>query len=306
MDRRLVRRTLLVAGMILITICIGTVGFAFIEHWSAFDAFYMTLTTITTVGYQEVRPLGRAGRVFNSFVILFGVTAMFIAVGAMTQTIVELEFADRYGRRRRNRMISQLHGHFIVCGFGRVGGNASYELQRADGPFLVVDRNEHRVARAAEARMLAMVADATNDDDLRKAGVLRARGLIAALPSDAENLFIILSAKTLNNNLLVVTRASEEENEEKLRRAGAETVFAPYTMAGRRLADSLLRPHVIEFLDIAMSVVGPKITMEQVRVGSGAQVASSTLGRLLSSGDVNVIVVAVRGSDGRMIFNPAK
>lgn len=304
MDRRLVHRTLFVAGILFIVLCIGTIGFSLVEGWGIFDAFYMTLTTITSVGYQEIRPLSRSGRIFNSFVILFGVSSMFFAVGAMTQTIIELELADRYGKRRRTRMISQLHDHFLVCGFGRVGRNASYALQRANVPFLVVDRNEQRVARASEAGMLAIVADATNDDDLRNAGVLRARGLIAALPSDAENLFIILSAKTLNNNLLVVTRASEEENEEKLRRAGAETVFAPYTMAGRRLADSLLRPHVIEFLDIAMSVVGPKITMEQVRVGSGAQVASSTLGGLLSSGDVNVIVVAVRGSDGRMIFNP--
>ena len=199
-------------------------------------------------------------------------------------------------------MVSLLHDHFVVCGFGRVGRNASYELQRANAPFLVIDRSEQRVARASEAGMLAIVADATNDDDLRKAGVLRARGLIAALPSDAENLFIILSAKTLNNHLIVVTRASEEQNEVKLRRAGADTVFAPYTMAGRRLADSLLRPHVVEFLDFTMSVAGPKITMEQVHVGAGT--ASKTLGDLLSHTGAKVIVLAVRGSDGRMIFNP--
>jgi len=304
MDRRLIRRTLFVAGIILITVCIGTIGFSLIEGWGLFDAFYMTLTTITTVGYQEVRPLSRSGRVFNSFVIFFGVSAMFFAVGAMTQTIIELEFPDRYGRRKRNRMISQLQDHFVVCGFGRVGRNASYELQRANAPFLVIDRSEARVARASEARMLAIVADATNDDDLRKAGVLRARGLIAALPSDAENLFIILSAKTLNSNLVVVTRVSEEQNEEKLRRAGADTVFAPYTMAGRRLAESLLKPHVVEFLEFSMSVVGPKIMMEQVRIGPGTQSSPRTLGELLSSSSVNVIVLALRRSDGRMIFNP--
>ena len=302
MDRRLVRRSLLVSGVLFITVCAGTAGFSLIEHWGLFDAFYMTLTTITTVGYQEVHALDRSGRIFNSFVIFFGVTAMFFAVGAVTQTVIELELANRYGKRRKDRMISELRDHFVVCGFGRVGRNASYELQRASAPFLVIDRSEQRVARAAEAGMLAMVADATHDDDLLKAGVLRARGLIAALPSDAENLFIILSAKTLNERLIVVTRASEEQNEEKLRRAGADTVFAPYTMAGRRLADSLLRPHVVEFLDFAMSVAGPKIMMEQVRVGSGTD--SRTLGTLLSSKDVNVIVLAVRGSTGKMIFNP--
>jgi voltage-gated potassium channel len=306
MDRRLIRRGLFVAGLVLITLCIGTVGFSLIEGWGTFDAFYMTLITITTVGYEEVRPLSHAGRVFNSFVILFGVTTMFFAVGAMTQTIIELELADRYGRRKRNRMISQLHNHFIVCGFGRVGRNASYELQRNNVPFLVVDRSEERVARASEARMLATIADATNDDDLRKAGVLRARGLIAALPSDAENLFVILSAKTLNPSLVVVARASEEQNEEKLRRAGADTVFAPYTMAGRRLADALIRPHVVEFFEFTTSMVAPKIMMEQVPVDSGSQFVFRELGAMLSESGINVIVLAVRRFDGKMIFNPSR
>ncbi len=305
MDRRWARRTLFVVGIILITLCVGTIGFSRIEGWGFFDAFYMTLTTITTVGYQEVHPLDQAGRVFNSFIIFFGVSAMFFAVGAMTQTIIELELAGRYGKRKKNRMISQLHDHFVVCGFGRVGRNASYELQRAKAPFLVIDRNQERVARASDARMLAVVADATNDDDLRKAGVLRARGLIAALPSDAENLFIILSAKNLNSNLVVVTRVSEEQNEEKLRRAGADTVFAPYTLAGRRLADSLLRPHVVEFLDFATSVVGPQIMMEQVHVSRERAIRSSILSDLLAAVGVNVIILAIRRSDGQMIFNPA-
>src|SRR5438309_9211657 len=159
MDRRLVHRTLFVAGILFIVLCIGTIGFSLVEGWGIFDAFYMTLTTITSVGYQEIRPLSRSGRIFNSFVILFGVSSMFFAVGAVTQTIIELELADRYGKRRRNRMISHLHNHFVVCGFGRVGRNASYELQHANVPFLVVDRNEERVSRASEARMLAVVAD---------------------------------------------------------------------------------------------------------------------------------------------------
>jgi voltage-gated potassium channel len=301
---RLLRRALLIAGTLLTMLCIGTVGFCFLEGYGVFDAFYMTLITITTVGYQEVRPLTYTGRIFNSFLIFFGVSAMFFAVGALTQTVIELELQDRYGKRRRKRMISQLHDHFIVCGFGRVGRNASCELQRANVPFLVLDRSEQRVKRASEAGMSAVLADATNDDDLRQAGVLRARGLIAALPSDAENLFVILSAKTLNPSLIVVTRASEEQAEEKLRRAGADTVFAPYTMAGRRLAHSLLRPHVVEFLEFATSAVGPKIMMEQLCVGLGTKFVPRTLSTILSDNGLNVIVLAIRHSDGRMIFNP--
>src|SRR5215470_9698470 len=141
MPSRLFRRIILIAGLLCITLVAATTGFVLIEGYSLFDAFYMALTTITTVGYMELRPLSHAGRVFNSFLILFGVTAMFLAVGAMTQTIVELELQDRYGRRRKKRMINHLHDHFIVCGFGRVGRNASYQLQRARASFLILDRN---------------------------------------------------------------------------------------------------------------------------------------------------------------------
>lgn len=303
MERRLVRRTLFVATLLLVTLSAGTVGFSLTEGWGTFDAFYMTLTTITTVGNEHAKPLSRAGQIFNSFVILFGVTAMFVAVGAMTQTIIEIEFSDRAGRKRK-RMVENLDGHFIVCGFGRVGRNASKELQENSAAFVIIDRNEHRVARAEDAGMLAMVADATNDDDLRKAGVLRARGLIAALPSDAENLFIILSAKGLNPGLTVVTRASEEQNEAKLRAAGADTVFSPYSVAGRRLADSLLRPKVMEFLNFTLSSVDPQIMMEQLRVGGSAQSGPKVLKTLLGASGLNVIVLAVHRANGQKNFNP--
>jgi voltage-gated potassium channel len=197
-------------------------------------------------------------------------------------------------------MISSLHDHFIVCGFGRVGRHASYEFQRVKAPFVVIDTNEVRVAKAANAGMLAVAADATQDDSLREAGVLRAKGLIAALPSDAENLFIILSAKALNPKLTVVTRASEVEAGEKLRRAGADTVFTPYALAGRQLADALLRPHVVEFLDFVRSNIGPHVTMEQVRVPTKTQ-SVHQLSELLNS---QVVVLAIRKEGGETIFNP--
>src|SRR5258705_2542045 len=172
MHSRLVRRFIIIAGLLSFTLVVGTVGFELIEGYSWFDGFYMTLTTITTVGYQEMRPLSHAGRVFNSFLILFGVTAMFLALGALTQTIIEIELQDRYGKGRKRRMIESLHNHFIVCGFGRVGRNACYEFQRADAPFLVIDCNEQGVAKAETAGMLAIAADATQDASLRQAAYL--------------------------------------------------------------------------------------------------------------------------------------
>jgi voltage-gated potassium channel len=301
---RSLKRVILITALLPAILCVGTIGFHVIEGYSLFDAFYMTLITVTTVGYQELYPLSHAGRVFNSFLILFGVSAVFFAVGAMTQTIIELELQDRYGKRKKRRMIAALKNHYIVCGFGRVGRNAAYELQRAKAALIVVDRSEQRVERAMMAGMLAIVADATRDECLREAGISHAQGLIAALPSDAENLFIILSAKTLNPKLNVVTRASEEEAEEKLRRAGADTVFAPYTMAGQRLAQALVRPHVVKFLDFATTHVGPSIVMEQICVAPKTAFTSKILTEVQSRRDLDVIVLAVRKPDGQMVFNP--
>jgi voltage-gated potassium channel len=305
MSSRLLRRLVLIIGLFCITLVIGTVGFVIIEKYSWFEGFYMTLNTVTTIGYQELRPLSHAGRVFNSFLIIFGVTALFVSFGAMTQTVIELELQDRYGKRKKKRMIDKLHDHFIVCGFGRVGRNASYEMQQAHASFLVMDRSEQRVAKAISAGMIAVVADATRDDSLREAGVLRARGLIAALPSDAENLFIILSAKALNPRLTVVTRVSEEEAGEKLRRAGADTVFTPYAMAGRQLAGALLRPHVVEFLDFAGTSIGTKITTEQVCVAPGSPFTGKAVRQLPELQNSGMILLAVRNRTGETVFNPA-
>jgi len=304
MDRRITRRVILICGVLLLTMLIGTIGFQVVEHYPPFDAFYMTLMTITTVGYSELHPLSRAGRIFNSFLILFGVSAMFFSVGAITQTIIELELGDPIGKRRTKRMIDKMENHFLVCGFGRVGRSAAYELQRAGVPFVVLDRSEDRVERAMRSSMLAVVADATLDETLRNAGVTRARGLIAALASDADNLFVILSAKTLNPNMTVVTRAAEEESEKKLLRAGADTVFAPYTVAGHRLAHALLRPHVAQFLEFATKNIGLDVAIEQVRVTPQSEFVSKTLREMQIRRDLGVIVLAIRKSDGQMIFNP--
>ena len=304
MHGRLIRRILFILGLLCLTVVSGTVGFVIIEHYSWFDAFYLTISTITTIGYPEPRPLTHAGQVFNAFLIVFGVTGMFVSVGAMTQSIIELELQGRFAERRKKKMIHQLHDHFIVCGYGRVGRNASLEFQRTGAPFLVIDRNEQRVAKAMTAGMLAVAADATQDDSLREAGVLRAKGLIAALPSDAENLFIILSAKALNPQLTIVTRASEEEAGEKLRRAGAGTVLTPFSMAGRQLADVLLRPQVVEFMDFARSNIGTGVVVEQVRVTPAADVTAKTFGELLELRRSGVIVLAIRKEGGPTTFNP--
>jgi voltage-gated potassium channel len=259
---------------------------------------------MTTVGYGEIHPLSRAGRVFNSFLIVFGVTTIFIAIGAMTQTIVELEFGDASGKRRNKRMIDKLKDHYIICGFGRVGRGAALELLHSGVPFVVVDLNPDRVQQAILAGMLAVAADSTHDETLRLAGVERARGLVAALATDSDNLFVLLSAKGLNPRIYVATRAAEEGAEAKMRRAGADAVFAPYSITGHRLAQSLLRPHVVQFLDFTTHGVGEDIAIEQVRVAETSEMVSKTIMEMQLRKEVGVIVMAIRKESGEMLFNP--
>ena len=301
---RLARRFLVLSSAILATLTVGTLGFTFIAGYPPFDAFYMTLTTMTTVGYGEIHPLSHAGRVFNSFLIVFGVTTIFIAIGTMTQTIIEHEFGEAIGKRRNKRMIDKLKDHYIVCGFGRVGRGAAAELRHAGVPFVVVDSNPERAELAMAAGMLAVAADSTRDETLREVNIEQARGLVTALATDADNLFVLLSAKGLNPRIYVAARAAEEGAEEKMRRAGADAVFAPYSITGHRLAQSLLRPHVVQFLDFTTKDIGMDVSIEQVRISETSEVVSKSIKDMQLSRDLGVIVMAIRKSDGTMLFNP--
>ena len=296
------RRLALIAGAIGVVVLLGTVGFVTVAGYPVFDAFYMSLITITTVGYTEIRPLTTAGRIFNSFYMMAGVSTMFLAIGAVTQTVIELEFNKYFAQRRTRRMIDKLENHFIICGYGRVGRNAAAELKRESVPFVVLERNEDKVEHAMRDGLLAAIGDATLDANLRDVGIARAAGLIAALASDADNLFLVLSARTLNAGLKISARVTEEESEQKMKRAGADTVLAPYTITGSRLAQAILRPHVVQFLDFA--ALGLNVSIEQVRVAENSSWVSRSLRDLQIRREVGVIVLAIRRSTGQMVFNP--
>jgi voltage-gated potassium channel len=299
------RRLLLIASAMVATLAVGTTGFVWIEHYPVFDAFYMTLITVTTVGYAEVHPLSQAGRLFNSFVILFGVIIMLLAIGAMTQTIIDLELNQFFGKRRIKNMIDKLEGHVILCGYGRVGRGAAEELLRTGANFVVVDNNEDLVERAIKAGMLAVLADASRDETLRDVGVTRAKGLIATLSSDADNLFLILSAKSLNAELVLSARVSEESSEQKMRRAGADYVFAPYNTTGHRMAQALLKPHVQQFIDFTTNRnIGLDVGIEQVLVTEKSACIGRSLAEMPIRRQTGVIVLAIRKASGEMSFNP--
>lgn len=297
-------RLIFIVCAIAFTLLGGTAGFMAIEHYAPFDAFYFTLTTITTVGYGELYGLSRAGRVFNSFLIFFGVISLLLAVGGITQTAIELELNQFFGRRRVKKMIEKLKGHYIVCGFGRVGRGAAAELRRAGVPFVVIDRNEDKVELAIKSGMLAVVADSNRDEALLEVGIERALGLVATLSTDADNLFLVLSAKGLKADLRVCARLAEEASERKFRRAGADFVFAPYDITGNRMAQALLKPHVFQFIDFTTKSMGLDVGIEQVMVPATSEFASRTLAQLQLRRELGVIVLAIRKADGSMAFNP--
>lgn len=297
-------RLILLLGATVVFMIGGTIGFVLIDHYPPFDAFYMTLITMTTIGYGEIRPLSHAGRVFNSFLIIFGVTILLLAIGGMTQAIIELELNQYFGKRRIRKMIDAMQDHYIVCGYGRVGRGAAGELQRAGVPFLVIDKSEDRVEWAIKSGMLAVLADATDDETLKDAGVLRAKGLIASLQSDADNLFVILSAKALKPSLLISARVNSEQSDRKMRLAGADYIFAPYDMTGNRMAQVMLKPHVFQFIDFTTKHMGLDVGIEQVRVPNSSELVSKSLVDTRIRKELGIIVLAIRKSDGHMIFNP--
>src|SRR6516162_4025585 len=273
------RRLLLIAAMLGGVILLGTVGFVLVESWSLFDSFYETVMTLTTTG-GEVHPLSFRGRVFISVLMLVGVTTVFVSIAILGETLLRLEMADYFETRKRDRMLRDTSGHYIVCGAGRVGRSVIQELLRSEATVVLVDNRVERARWATDKGVITLVGDATKDEVLRQAKVETAKGLVAAISSDAENVYVALSAKVLNPQLVIAARATDEQAEEKLKRAGATTVFTPYTFIGHRLAQSMLRPHVVSFLDVASAFRKSSdlhLEIEQLQIPVGSPLAARRL-----------------------------
>ena len=300
------RRFLAVVAVLLAATLVGTLGFRLVEGWPVFDAFYMTLITLTTVGYGEIHPLSVHGRMFASFLMLVGVATVFVSFAILGDTLLRLELADHFGRRRRTRMLQHIAGHYIVCGAGRVGRSVVLELLRGGARVVLIDNDPNRVKWGDALGIVTMTADASKDETLRQARIDTAAGLVSAIASDAENVYVTLSAKVLNPSLHIAVRASDEQASEKLERAGATTVLTPYTYIGHRLAQSLLRPHVANFLDVASAfgTTDLDLEIEQLPIAAGGALSSKTLEQAQLGRQYGVIVLAVRRKNGAMQFNP--
>jgi len=294
----------LVALFIVFVIVVGTAGYMLIEGWSFVDAFYMTAITITTVGYGEVHPLSTGGRLFTIFISFTGVGAIFYAFTLFMTLLAGGTLVERRERKRLARMLENLNDHFILCGFGRMGEIIAREFARQDVPFVVIERDVDRMHLAMDQGFLAVEADASNEEVLRRVGIDRARGLIAAVSTDAENVYAVLSARLLKPDLFIVGRAETEDARTKLRRAGADRVISPYHLGGLQLAQTALRPAVVDFVQLATSSENMDLNLEQVHIGPGSPLDGKSLIDAGLRQRFGVVVVGIRRKDGKMDFNP--
>ena len=291
--------------LFLALLVVGTLGYCLIERWTPLDSLYMTVITVTTVGFSEVRPLSAAGRVFTMVLIITGVGGVAYLLGNVVEHIVASEFTDGLARRRRRHMIEHLSGHYIVCGYGRVGRQAAHEFATMGVPLVVVDEAPRAVAAAVADGCLAIEGDATSDAVLLRAGIERAAGLLTTLDSDAENLYVVLSARGLRPDVLIVARAEQEQSEAKMLRAGANRVLSPSLLGGRRMAALALRPNVVQFLDVVMHSEDLELWLEEVEVLEGSPLAGETLQTAQVRQRTGATVVAVVGADGALTSNPS-
>jgi voltage-gated potassium channel len=299
-----VRGPWLAVALLLVVLLSGGLGYTVLEGWSLWDGFYMTVTTITTVGFQEVHPLSRAGQVFTVGVIVAGVGTAFYTFTLLASLVVEGGLHQRLERRRRQRMIEDLRDHFIVCGYGRIGSTIVEELRRQNVPYVVIERDPERVHEVIELRGLAVLADASSEEVLTRVRIDRARGLIAAVGTDAENVYAVLTARGLRPDLYIIGRAETADAERKLLRAGANRVVAPYRIGARELAQTALRPAVVDFFELATRSGNLELAIEQVAIADHSGLVGQTIIDANVRQRFGLIVVGIQRRAGRMEFNP--
>jgi len=282
----------------------GTAGYMVIEGWNAWDAFYMTVTTVATVGFREVHPLSFGGQVFTIVLIFCGVGTAFYTATLLATIIVEGRLHQRFVKRRAARMLEQIANHFILCGYGRIGSIIANELHQQGVPLAVVERDPERVHQAIERGWLALEADASREDVLARAGIHRARGLIAAVGTDAENVFTVLTARVMRPDLFIIARVESDDAEPKLRRAGADRVISPYQIGATHMVQTALRPAVVDFVHLATSSERLDLSMEQVHIKDDSALANRSIVDAGIRQKFGVIVVGIKRAGGSMEFNP--
>lgn len=285
-------------------VVLGTFGYRILEGWTLLDSLYMTVITLATVGYKEAGPLDTPGKLFTIGLIIFGVTIVFWAGASLIEAVVGEQIWHALQRRRMQKQISKLRDHFIICGFGRMGQQIVRDLQREGVPHAVIEINPEQLPKLVAWDIPFIEGNASDDKTLKAAGIERAKGLITVAPSDEENVFITLSARGLNPSLYIVARSIMEDNEDKLKMAGADRVMSPYVLGGRRMATAVLRPNVLDFLELSIHTKDLQIMIEELQIGPQSELINRSLGDIDLKNLTGVTVVAMKTMAGKMIANP--
>lgn len=299
MRRRLLSATLTILGMIVL----GSVAFRFFEGWTWLESIYMSAETVTTVGYGDFPPKTSAGRIFAIFFMLLGGGTVLFAITTLIQSIIQSEIIEALDIRRKTKEMEKLNNHYIVCGAGRVGRRIIRNLQKENLPFVIIERDEKKIAQFEGEDLPVLLVDATLEKNLIQAGVERAKGLATCLPDDAANVYVVLTARGLNENMHIVARAVEEQAEPQLIRAGANRVVAPTIIGSQSMARALLKPAIADFMD---SIVAETLDLvfEEVAIDSHSPYLNKQLRETNFSRELSLIVIAIRRKNGELFFHP--
>jgi voltage-gated potassium channel len=287
--------------ILFVIMILGTLGYMVLEGWNLVDSLYMTMITISTIGFREVHEMDMAGRLFTILLIIGGVGTVAYALKTAIQVLLEGEIRGILGRKKVNEKIKRLTNHYIICGYGRMGKHICGAFADEGSPFVVIEKNPDVVTEIQEKGCMVIQGDATHDEIMATAGIERAKGLISVVNSDAENLYVVLSARGLSPNLHIVTRAGDEGAEKKLKRAGANLVVSPYVIGAQRITQTIFRPHVTSFLDTAVrGNANIDFRLESIQIGEGSGYNGMPIGRSKIREELGVLIVAIEKQDGTL------
>jgi voltage-gated potassium channel len=293
-----------IVAIMIALLAFGTGGYMFLQHYSFIAALYMTVITLSTVGFTEVHPLNNVGRIFTIVLIFMGAGYVAFALAYFSQIVLDGDVLEAYRRRRLTKKLDQMQDHYIVCGYGQMGQIIVDQLQQNKVPVVIMESDESVLPRLREKNLVYLFGDATDEENLITAGIRRAKGLVSVVTKDSENVFIVLTARDLNKKLLIFARAGSPGTDKRLLKAGADRVVSPYAIGAVRIAHNILRPTVTDFLELALSGEGMDLRMEEMRIPDDSKLVGMDLMASGIRSNYNLIIVAIKRPEGTMVFNP--